>query len=150
MWRVLYTFVSVNDLSRVWMFQSIMIDAELKGPWNPNACWILLICISVNITYCMTLEYRFMLYILYYFCDNFLSYLLSSTPKKTFKPRFCRWHHQSIIINWQLVRKQCQLTNMHIQLAIAMSGIPKWHQKKKGFDELLFENMQCHCNQVAS
>ena len=39
---------------------------------------------------------------------------------------------------------------MLIQLALAMSGIPNMYKKKKGCDELLYENMQCYCNQMCS
>ena len=38
---------------------------------------------------------------------------------------------------------------MHTQLGLAMSEMPKQHQEKKGCDGLLYENMQCYCDQLA-
>ena len=85
-----------------------------------------------------------------FFPSNFCP-ICSAPPLKNPPISDSVWHHQSIIIIiWQRILRQCQLTNMLIQLSLAMSGIQNMYKKKKGCDELLYENMQCYCNQMCS
>ena len=70
--------------------------AKWKVPRNPNACWLLLIRSDVYTTYRLTLGYKCVSYILYFF-NNFCQICYAPPPKKPSKLRFFRWHHLSII-----------------------------------------------------
>ena len=74
-----------------------VITYTLKVPRNPNACWLLLIRSDVYTTYRLTLGYKCVSYILWYFFNNFCQICYAPPPKKPSKLRFLRWHHLSII-----------------------------------------------------
>ena len=65
------TLFRYNHSLQFWLKLKFSVQSYLKVYYNATACCFLLICIIINITYLMTLEYRFVSCILYYFFYHF-------------------------------------------------------------------------------
>ena len=112
------------------------------------------------------LGYKFVSYILYYFFKNCCPIYYKPHPLKNLQTQILVMtsHHQSIIIKLAYSEQKtlvCLISSTDNLLTIAMlfhtmstnkhaNTISICYVRKKGYDGLLQENLQCYCDQVAS